>query len=101
MSALLGYRVYEFGYKVKGLRRRVWGARRGLRRINVKWFRGGLVFKAHGLLNHSTLGLRVIKKKRRTLTGLRRPARARSVFVKLVKSRTPSSAAAASLGFRI
>jgi len=28
-------------------------------------FRGGLVFKAHRLLYHSTLGLRVIKKKRR------------------------------------
>ena len=28
-----------------------------------QWFRGGLVFKAHRLLYHSTLGLRVIKKK--------------------------------------
>ena len=28
-------------------------------------FRGGLVFKAHGLLYHSNLGSRVIKKKRR------------------------------------
>ena len=28
-------------------------------------FRGGLVFKAHRLMYHSTLGLRVIKKKRR------------------------------------
>ena len=27
-------------------------------------FRGGLVFKAHGLLYHSTLGLRVINKKK-------------------------------------
>ena len=24
-----------------------------------RWFRGGLVFKAHGLLYHSTLGVRV------------------------------------------
>ena len=32
---------------------------------NVQRFRGGLVFKAHRLLYHSTLGLRVIKKKRR------------------------------------
>ena len=32
-------------------------------RRNVKRFRGGLVFKAHRLLYHSTLGLRVIKKK--------------------------------------
>jgi len=31
---------------------------------NVQWFRGGLVFKAQRLLYHSTLGLRVIKKKR-------------------------------------
>ena len=31
---------------------------------NVQRFRGGLVFKAHSLLYHSTLGLRVIKKKR-------------------------------------
>jgi len=29
----------------------------------VKRFRGGLVFKAHRLLYHSTLGVRVIKKK--------------------------------------
>jgi len=33
----------------------------------VKRFRGGLVFKAHRLFYHSTLGLRVIKKKRRRL----------------------------------
>jgi len=32
---------------------------------NVQRFRGGLVFKAHGLLYHSTLGLRVIKKKKK------------------------------------
>jgi len=31
---------------------------------NVQRFRGGLVFKAHRLLHHSTLGLRVIKKKK-------------------------------------
>ena len=31
----------------------------------VKRFRGGLVFKAHRLLCHSTLGSKVIKKKRR------------------------------------
>ena len=30
-------------------------------------FRGGLVFKAHRLLYHSTLGLRVIKKKKKPL----------------------------------
>ena len=32
---------------------------------NVQRFRSGLVFKAYRLLYHSTLGLRVIKKKRR------------------------------------
>jgi len=35
-----------------------------LLRRNVKRFRGGLVFEAHRLLYHSTLGLRVIKKKK-------------------------------------
>ena len=39
----------------------VGGGEDGLR--NVQRFRGGLVFKAHRLLYHSTLGLRVIKKK--------------------------------------
>jgi len=37
---------------------------------NVNRFRGGLVFKAHRLVYHSTLGLRVIKKKK-TLAGTR------------------------------
>jgi len=32
---------------------------------NVTRFRGGLVFKAHRLLYHSTLGSRVIKKKKK------------------------------------
>ena len=32
---------------------------------NVKWFRGGLVFKAHSLVYHSTLGWRVSKKKKK------------------------------------
>jgi hypothetical protein len=31
---------------------------------NVKRFRGGLVFKAHKPVSHSTLGSRVIKKKK-------------------------------------
>ena len=35
---------------------------------NVKRFRGGLVFKAHRLLYHSTLGSRVIKKKKKSTT---------------------------------
>ena len=29
----------------------------------MKWFRGGIVFKAHRLVYHSTLSLRVMKKK--------------------------------------
>jgi len=37
---------------------------RGHYNINAQRFRGGLVFKAHRLLYHSTLGLRVIKKKK-------------------------------------
>jgi len=40
-------------FQVKALRR------------NVKLFRGGLVFKAHGLVNHSTLCSNVIKRRRR------------------------------------
>ena len=33
--------------------------------INVQRLRGGLVFKAHRLLYHSTLGLRVVKQKKK------------------------------------
>ena len=36
----------------------------GVLRRNVQRFRGGLVCKAHRLLHHSTLGLRVITKKK-------------------------------------
>jgi len=36
-----------------------------LLRRNVKRFRGGLVFKAHRRFYHSTLGLRVIEKRKR------------------------------------
>jgi len=36
---------------------------------NVKRFRGGLAFKAHRLLYHSTLGLRVIKEKKKKEEG--------------------------------
>ena len=32
---------------------------------HVKRFRGGLVFKAHRLVDHSTLGWRVIKNKKK------------------------------------
>ena len=37
----------------------------GPRSRNVKRFRGGLVVKAHRLVYHATLGVRVIKKKKR------------------------------------
>ena len=30
----------------------------------MQWFRGGLAFKAHRLVYHSALGLRVMKKKK-------------------------------------
>ena len=44
---------------------RVWGLlQQQLLRRNVKRFRGGLVFKAHRLLYHSTLGSRVLNKKK-------------------------------------
>ena len=52
--------------------------------LNKELFRGGLLFKAHRLLYHSTLGLRVIKKKKNkevTISvcpqRLRRPGRVR------------------------
>ena len=37
---------------------------------NVQWFRGGLIFKADRLMYHSTLGLRVIKEKKVTSSGV-------------------------------
>ena len=40
-------------------------------RRNVKQFRGGLVFKDHRLVYHSTLGLRVTKKKEKTQPAVR------------------------------
>jgi len=39
----------------------------------VKRFRGGLVFKAHRLVYHSTLGWRVIKKKKKVVVVQRLP----------------------------
>jgi len=47
------------------------GVRVGVEGFNVQRFRGGLVFKAHRLLYHPTLGVRVIKKKKKhtPLTG--------------------------------
>jgi hypothetical protein len=34
---------------------------------NVQWFPGGLVFQAHRLSYHSSLGLRLIKKRSRVI----------------------------------
>jgi len=38
--------------------------------LEVQRFRGGLIFKAHRLLYHSTLGWRVIKKKKGAISDL-------------------------------
>ena len=35
----------------------------------MQWFRGGLVYKAHRLVYHSTPGLRVIDKKKKKDAG--------------------------------
>ena len=47
---------------------------------NVKRFRGGLVFKAHRLVYHSTLGLRVIKKRKNLRSRRGSVAGSRSCF---------------------
>jgi len=44
---------------------KVFSIKEQLLRRNVKRFRGGLVFKAHRLVYHPTLGWRVIKKKKK------------------------------------
>ena len=62
-----GYRVQCAGFRVQGSVCRVQGVSRlqGSRYgVEGHPFRGGLVFKAHGLVYHSTLGWRVIKKRR-------------------------------------
>ena len=41
------------------------GSKKKILRRNVKRFQGGLVFEAHGRVHHSTVGCRVIKKKRK------------------------------------
>ena len=61
-------------------------------RRNVKQFRGGLVSKAYRLLYHSTLGLRVIEKKRKDNLfggGVARLARLQRVFIILKNSQGP------------
>ena len=47
----------------------VWSIEKRPLRRNVKRFQAGLVSKAHSLLYHSTLGSRVIKKKKKIRVG--------------------------------
>jgi len=57
----------------------------------VARFRGGLVFKAHRRLHHSTLGLRVVKKKKKHLIKLVEPLFLRADRIrtqKTVRTRT-------------
>jgi len=58
-------------YKSKEEEKKIQNAARGEQVLgrNVKRIQGGLVFKAHRLLYHSTLGSRVIKKKRSARSG--------------------------------
>ena len=61
-----GYPTSSEGQPVQRVARSSRGPRRAaLTGANVKRFRGGLVFKVHRFLYHSTLGLRVIKKKKK------------------------------------
>jgi hypothetical protein len=46
---------------------RMYSIQEELRYRNVKRFQGGLEFKAHGLLSHSTLGLRVFKTRKKKM----------------------------------
>jgi len=62
-----GFRVPVFGFWVPDFRFRILGSGLGVR------FRGGLVFKAHRLVYHSTLGSREIKKKKKCGTDLVEP----------------------------
>ena len=54
----------------------------------MKRFRGGLVFKAHRLLHHSTLGSRVTKKKRREVAAVSSRQGGRSRANRTVKSQS-------------
>ena len=51
---------------------------------NVERFPGGLVFEAHRLLYHSTLGLRVIKQKKKTDCASRKPSRPPQLYMAIV-----------------
>jgi len=77
----LGFGVWGLGFGVWGLRFGVWGLGFGVwglgfgvcerrRRDQSTPGREKTIFKAHRLLYHSTLGLRVIKKKKK---GVRTP----------------------------
>ena len=63
VCSIFGRGVLLPGMPARLVRGHVTAARYVLSR-NVQRFRVGLVFKAHRLLYHSTLGLRVIKKKK-------------------------------------
>ena len=60
-----GLRVEGGGLWVEGRGWRVEGGRSRVEGQSVKRFRGGLVIKAHRRFNHSTLGWRVLKKKKK------------------------------------
>jgi len=62
--SVFGFRVSGFGVRDSGFEFRV-SVRVRVSVFGFERFRGGIAFKAHRLLYHSTLGLRVIKKKRR------------------------------------
>jgi len=53
-----GFRFQGSGFRVQGSGSRVWPALTG------RPSRGGLVFEAHRLLHYSTLGLKVMNKKK-------------------------------------
>jgi len=54
--------------------------------LDVKRFRGGIVFKAYRLLYHSTLGVRVIKKKKKYTFWMPAPAWSLWNLVSLIQS---------------
>ena len=56
---------------------------RHLQQHPVQWFRGGLVFKVHRLVYHSTLGLRVIKKKKKKKTAETTPREQAMSFLRI------------------
>jgi len=58
-------RVQGVGIRVQGLGFRVQGSGFRVQGVGMRADPGGLVFKAHRLVYHSTLGLRVIKKRRK------------------------------------